>query len=32
MGNYFLKVMVDTLWFLDGHHHVLCKRDHKIPE
>ena len=24
--------MVDTLWFLDGHHHVLCKRGHKIPE
>jgi uncharacterized protein YukE len=24
--------MFDTLWFLDGHHHVLCKRGHKIPE
>jgi uncharacterized protein YukE len=32
VGNSFLKVMVDTLWFLDGHQHVLCKRGHKIPE
>ena len=32
IGNSFLKVLVDTLWFLDGHHDVLCKRGNKIPE
>ena len=32
IGNSFLKVLVDILWFLDGHHDVLCKRGNKIPE
>ena len=25
-------MLVDALWFLDGHHDVLCKRGNKIPE
>ena len=32
IGNSFLRVMVDTLWYLDGHHHVLCKRGQHIPK
>ena len=32
VGKAFLKVLVDTLWSIDGHHQVLGKRGHKIPQ
>jgi hypothetical protein len=31
LGKTFIKVLVDILWYIDGHHEVLAKRGHKIP-
>ena len=32
VGEGFVKALVDTLWYMDGHHHVLKNRSHEVPE
>ena len=32
VGEVFVKALVDTLWYVDGHHHVLKNRSHEVPE
>ena len=27
-----MKALVDTLWYVDGHHHVLKNRSHEVPK
>ena len=30
-GETFVASLVNTLWYIDGHHHVFNERSHKIP-
>ena len=32
VGEGFVKALVDTLWYVDGHHHVVKNRSHEVPE
>ena len=32
VGETLVKTLVDTMWYIDGHHHVLKNRSNKIPE
>ena len=32
MGETLVKTLVDTLWYIDGHYHVLKKKSNNVPE